>query len=27
MHYALNTTDQDFHEFFLKAVAELGLAK
>ena len=27
MHYALYTTDQDFHEFFLKAVADLGLAK
>ena len=27
MHYALYATDQDFHEFFLKAVADLGLAK
>jgi len=27
MHYALNTTDQDFHEFFLKAVADLGLVR
>ncbi len=27
MHYALYTTDYDFHEFFLKAVADLGLAK
>jgi uncharacterized protein (DUF58 family) len=27
MHYALNTTGEDFHEFFLKAVADLGLAK
>ena len=27
MHYALYTTDNDFHEFFLKAVTDLGLAK
>jgi hypothetical protein len=27
MHYALNTTDQDFHEFFLKAVTDLGLVR
>ena len=27
MHYALHTTDQDFHEFFLKAVADLGLVR
>jgi hypothetical protein len=27
MHYALYTTDQDFHEFFLKAVADLGLVR
>jgi hypothetical protein len=27
MHYALNTTDQNFHEFFLKAVADLGLVR
>ena len=27
MHYALYTTDHDFHEFFLKAVADLGLAR
>jgi uncharacterized protein (DUF58 family) len=27
MHYALYTTDQDFHQFFLKAVADLGLAR
>ena len=26
MHYALYTTDQDFAQFFLKAVANLGLA-
>jgi uncharacterized protein (DUF58 family) len=25
MHYALYTTDQDFHQFFLRAVADLGL--
>jgi hypothetical protein len=27
MHYALNITDQDFHEFFLKAVTDLGLVR
>jgi uncharacterized protein (DUF58 family) len=27
MHYALYTSDRDFHEFFLKAVADLGLAR
>ncbi len=27
MHYALYTTDHDFHEFFLKAVADLGLVR
>ena len=27
MHYALYTTDQDFQPFFLKAVANLGLAR
>ena len=27
MHYALYTTDQNFHQFFLKAVADLGLAR
>ncbi len=26
MHYALYTTDQDFHQFFLRAVTDLGLA-
>jgi hypothetical protein len=27
MHYALYVTDQDFHQFFLKAVADLGLVR
>jgi len=26
LHYALHTTDQDFHSFFVRAVADLGLA-
>jgi hypothetical protein len=26
MHYALHTTDQDFQGFFVRAVADLGLA-